>query len=175
MRMCAHTWKRWLLALLITHRWLFTTEKTESDRKWCSPCVVTESAPWTVLRTRHCTDGAPSWARPYSSCPALVTQSKVWSALRLEVRPCQAPGERPRPALESSSYLVQLPSSLSLWWTVPPIAGLHILLHCNAKLEQWVGNDHTQLVVSHKGFYFILLYYVKLKLVKSELLFFCWL
>lgn len=39
----AHTWKRWLRALLIAHRWLFTIEKAESDRKWCSPCVVAES------------------------------------------------------------------------------------------------------------------------------------
>lgn len=44
--------EKWLLALLITHRWVFTIRKGELERKWWTPCVVDESAP-EVTVYRH--------------------------------------------------------------------------------------------------------------------------
>lgn len=49
---CASLWvKERLLALLIIHRWVFTIEKGELERKWWSPCAVDERSPEVTLFT----------------------------------------------------------------------------------------------------------------------------
>lgn len=117
MRMCAHkgahTWKRWLLAFLIAHRWLFTTEKTESDRKWCSPCAVAESAPWTFLPVWHCTDRVEwqhqtqSTVLSQTACQLSCVGHPVWSLVSVKTRAATLPGSR-RAASPSTGKLLLL-------------------------------------------------------------------
>lgn len=163
----AHTWKRWLRALLIAHRWLFTIEKTESDRKWCSPCVVSESARpgrasgRDILLMGRVTAPDPMrtvgvLSQTACKLPCVGHPVRGLVSVGLQARPCQAPGERPRPAGESCCLLLQLPSSLSSWGTMHPVKSFNglrcvrISLSGNAKPLRRVCNNHSQLVVSYK-------------------------
>lgn len=109
-------------------------------------------AEWRHLT--QCTVGVLSQTACKLPCVGHPVRGLV--SVGLQVQPCQAPGERPRPAGESCCLLLQSPSSLSPWGTMHPFKFFHglrcvrISLNGDAKPHRRVRNNHSQLVVSYK-------------------------
>lgn len=98
--------EKWLLALLITHRWVFTIRKGELERKWWTPCVVDESAP-EVTVYRH------------------TVSAVVFQAEKKEVI---LPSHIPLPSSCLTDYTSASDFLISCWMCLPVSLSVHVFV-----------------------------------------------